>query len=253
MSKCFVLAGKIGDILSCCPFLLEESKKQKNPTAVVTSRKYSDVLSGLDYVSLDILDYDWDDLESYIKHAKRNYEKAIISQSYGRNVSIQHRHPSFQYEQWGRSGYLHLWDKLPLIIPRPPNAKELVERYMGKRPAILFADKGESSPFLHGDYLAGLLQDSFGKTHDIVRLSTIRLDKFTDFVALYDAASILVVTETAHLHLSKASKTPTFALVTDTPERWHGSAWSKQFKLHIRYSQFQRRSMELIEGIKSVL
>lgn len=249
----YCILGKAGDLLSVLPLLSHKAAQQKSPVNLVISKEYADVVSGLDYVKADIIDVHWQNLEQSIKYSKRKYDKCHIAQTYGKTVAIQHRHPSFQHDQWNRCQALHLFDKLPLIIPRPSNAKELVERYMGKRPAILFADKGESSPFLHGDYLAGLLQESFGKTHDIIRLSTIRLDKFTDFVALYDAASILVVTETAHLHLSKASKTPTFALVTDTPERWHGSAWSKQFKLHIRYSQFQRRSMELIEGIRSCL
>jgi len=177
----------------------------------------------------------------------------IVPQTYGQNVTIEHRTPYFQYDQWLRAGGLLFWDKLPLTIPRRESAKQFTADFLGNKPAILFADKGESSPFEHADRLVGLLDELFGKTHNIVRLSETRLERFTDYVCLYDAAAVLVVTETSHLHLSKATKTPTFALVTDKPQRWHGSAWAKNHLLHIRYSQYERRERELIEGIRSVL
>lgn len=253
MSTAFILLGKIGDLLSSLPMLSRRAEIEKYPVNLVVSKQYSNVVSGLDYIKTDVLSIHWQDLETGIKYAKRKYDKVFVPQTYGQTVGIQHRHPSWQFDQWSRCGQLHNFDKLPLVIPRPANAQEIVARHLGDRPTILFADKGESSQFESSDHLAGRLESEFGKSHQVVRLSSIRLEKFTDFVALYDAAACLIVTETSHLHLSKACDIPIFALVTDKPERWHGSAWSHKFKLHIRYSQFKRREQELIEGIRSVL
>lgn len=253
METCWLQLAKIGDVLSILPLLSFKAKQQGKPCNLVISEQYSDVVKGLDYIKPDILSIHWQDLEAAYRYAKRKYEKVYAPATCGKTVSIQHRHASWQMDAYARCGSLHWFDRLPLVIPRPSNAKELVARHMGQRPTILFADKGESSQFESSDYLAQKLESEFGASHQIVRLSSIRLEKFTDFVALYDAAACLIVTETSHLHLSKACDIPIFALATDKPERWHGSAWSSKFKLHIRYSQFKRREMELIEGIRSVL
>jgi hypothetical protein len=253
MCDAYVLSGKIGDILNSAALLYKKFQETKSPTVLVTSKQYSHVVNGIEYIRPDVLDEDWQNLEIYIKYAKRKYDRVFIPQTYGKTTAIQHRHASWQMDAYARCGSLHWFDRLPLVIPRPSNAKDLVARHMGQRPTILFADKGESSQFESSDYLAQKLESEFGASHQIVRLSSIRLEKFTDFVALYDAAACLIVTETSHLHLSKACDIPIFALATDKPERWHGSAWSNKFKLHIRYSQFKRREMELIEGIRSVL
>lgn len=253
MQTAWVQLGKYGDVLSLLPLLWQKARQQKSPCNLVISEQYADVVQGLDYIKPDILSIHWQDLENAIKHAKRKYDKVFIPQTYGKTVAITHRHASWQLDQFARCGSLHQFDRHPLVIPRPANAQEIVARHLERRPAILFADKGESSPFESADVLAARLAAEFGTSHQVVRLSSIRLEKFTDFVALYDAAACLVVTETSHLHLSKAANIPIFALVTDKPERWHGSAWSHKFKLHIRYSQFKRRETELIEGIRSVL
>ena len=253
MSQCHIMLGKIGDILSIAPVLRWKSDQTRKPVNLVVSKQYAEIVYGLDYIQADVVDFHWQDLERAMKYAKRKYDSVIIPQTYGKTVAIQHRTPSFQYDQWQRAGAMRQWDSLPLVIPRPSNAAALVEHHLGTRPSILFADSGESSQFEFSNQLGEALRKEFGDTHQIVRLSTIRLERFTDFVALYDAADVLVVTETAHLHLSKATKTPTFALITDTPQRWHGSAWSKQFGMAVRYSQYELREMEFLKAIRDQL
>jgi ADP-heptose:LPS heptosyltransferase len=249
-STVYCQLGKIGDILSILSLLEHYSKRDKAPVNLVIAKQYAGVVENLDYINPVIFDGHWQSLSEAIKFAKQRFDHVIVPQTYGKDTPIEHRTPSFQYDQWLRAGGLALWDKLPLTIPRNGN---LAADYGVDRNTILFADQGESSPFEHVQRLAGLLQNTFAATHRVVLLSGIRLERFTDFVQLYDAAACLIVTETAHLHLAKATKTPTFALVTDKPERWHGSAWSKTHKLHIRYSQYGRRERELIEGLRSVL
>lgn len=252
-SEGYTILGKYGDVINILPLLSHRAKQQRKPVNLVISKQYADVVAGLDYINADVVDIFWQDLSEAIRYSKRKYDKTFVPQTFGRDVAIQHRYPSFQLDAWARCRAIELYGKLPLIIPRPVDAAQIVARHLGQRPCILVADKGESSPFDKIERLLERLHTEFGATHEIVRFSRIRLDRFTDFVALYDAAKVLIVTETAHLHLSKATKTPTFALVTDKPERWHGSTWSSNFSLHIRYSHYERRERELIEGIRNKL
>lgn len=243
--------GKIGDVLSILPLLQHYASRDRSPVNLVVSKQYSDVVAGLWYINPIIYDGHWQDLRGAIKFAKAKFDTVVVPQTYGRDVTIEHRFPSFQYDQWWRAGGLALWNRLPLTVNRKGH-DEIAEHHMGERPTILFADRGESSQFENSDRLAEKLRGAF-PDHQLLLLSSIRLEHFTDFVALYDKAKAVIVTETAHLHLAKATTTPVFALVTDKPERWHGSAWSKKHLLHIRYSQYERREMELIEGIRSVI
>lgn len=214
---------------------------------------YKDVMASVPYVLTHIWNGHWQDLEGAIKLGKREYDEVVVPQTYGKTVAISHTESSFQLDQWKRAGELHNWDKLPLTINRPTNEKDIVSRIMGSRPTILFADHSESSPAPFADRLCALLEREFSKTHQIVRLSTVRLEKFCDCIALYDAADAVIVTETAHLHLSKATKTPVFALATDSPSRWHGSAWSSRFRFYCRYGQYELMESELLNCLRATL
>ena len=248
MYQCHIMLGKIGDILSILPVIKWKSDKEKKPMPLVVSKQYADIVSNLDYVEPDIVDCHWQDLEWAMKYAKRKYDSVVVPQTYGKTVAIQHRTPSFQYDQWQRAGALEHWDKLPLEIPRP-NEKDFANRFTEGRRSIFFADKGESSPFGKSEDLLKCLAGDFSN-HKIIRSSEIVLDRFADFTAIYDACDLVVVTETAHLHLSKATQTPVVALVTDSPQRWHGSAWSDRFRFYCRYSDYPSRRDDLIDECK---
>lgn len=253
MNSVWVQTGKIGDVLSLVPILYGQFRLQGVKPKLLIAEEYADTVALCDYIEPVIWNGHWQDLYSAIQFAKKHFDRVIVPQTYGKEVAIAKRRHSWQLDQYERAGALHQFDKLPLILNRPSNAQELVARHLGIRPTILFADQGESSPFPHSDRLAALLEKEFGATHQIVRLSGIRLDNFCDCIALYDAAKAIVVTETAHLHLSKATKTPVFALTTNLPTRWHGSAWSKHFRFYARYNQYEREEAGLIEAIRKAL
>ena len=249
----YVILGKIGDVLSVLPLLQHYSECNKAPATLVISEQYAHVVEGLDYINPVIWKGHWQNLSGAVMWAKERYDKVVVPQTYGSSVAIEHKTASFQLDQWLRAGGLKLWDKLPLTINRRDDAKEFAKSHLGEGPTILVADQGESSKFGHSDRLVSLLNQLFYGTHRVVALSGIRLELFTDFVCLYDAADLVIVTETAHLHLAKATKTPVIALAADKPQRWHGSAWSKSHLLHIRYSQYEQREDEIMEAVSRVL
>lgn len=251
MTQAWVILGKIGDILSTLPAIACSANGSK--PVIVTSNKYCEVLKGIPELNVCVWDGDWQDLAGAIKFAKSKYRKVNVPATYGNSFPIQHRTPSFQLDQYLRMGVMDKWDSLSFNLPRPANAEELVKKHLTGKRHILVADQSQSSPFTQREELWKLINYEFGTTHTIIRLSEIQLEQFRDFLALYDASEVLITVETAHLHLSAYSKVPTVALVTDQPQRWHGSAWSKRFLCYCRYSDYELRKDELIQSIRSVL
>lgn len=248
----WVQTGKIGDVLSLLPILHHELKTTGQKPTLMIAAEYAGMLDRVDYVEPFIFEGHWQDLKGALLLAKQNFDRVVCPQIYGNDFPIQHRHPSWQYDQWDRAGHLDRWDTLPLVVSRPSNAKEISDKYI-KGPTILYADHSQSSPFFHKDEMARLLVDYFGQSHRIIRLSEVRLANPLDLLALFDSADCLVTVESMPLHLSKASRIPVIALVADMPSPWNGSAYSSRFKLHVRYRDFPTRKDEIVWAIKDSL
>lgn len=237
----FVQLGKHGDILSILPILHARWKETDHKSHLIVSKEYSEIPLELNYVQTEIFDGSWQDLKGAISFAKKRFDKVFVAQTFGQDFPIQRKHPSFQLDQWDRCGQLHQWGTLPLILPR--NFGKLA---IPAKPFILYGDYSESSPFDDREELFTALSATF-PSHQIVRLSSIRLPRLLDLLALMDAADLLVCVESMPLHLSAASKTPMIALATDKPSRWHGSAFHPRMAMHCRYGDFQLRKAELLE------
>jgi hypothetical protein len=253
MSRAYIQLGKNGDILSILPILQNEYRITGEPQNLVVACDYANMLARCKFVKPVKYNGDFSDLSGAIKFAKERFDRVIVPQVYGREFPIQHKHPSFQYDQWDRAGYLDKWDTLSLDVPRPNYAAAMVKKRIGVSRCILFADHSQSSPFRFKDELAGMLEKEFGSTHKIIRLSEVRLVNPMDLLALYDAAELLVSIETFHLHLSAAAHVPVIALATDTPSRWHGTAHHKRFAFYCRYGEWQLRKHELLQHARDAI
>ncbi len=251
--SCYCQTGKHGDLLSLLPILYHEFVTTGIKPTLVVSKAFRQIPESLDYINTVIFDGDMQDLEGAIKFAKSQFSDVKIAQLHGKGFTFEHRHPSFQYDQWDRAGALSKWDTLPLVLPRRPiTSKPIVDLLTESPSYILFGDHSQSSPFFHKEELAKALQENFPQ-HQIVRLSEHRASHPLDLLALMDAADLIICADSMPLHLSAACKTPVIALVTDNVSRWHGSGWSKRFALHCRYSDYNRRSAEIIRVAKRVI
>lgn len=254
----WVQTAKHGDLLSVLPMLHHEFIETGIKPDLLVSKPYRQIPESLSYVNTIIYDGDNQDLDGAIKLAKHRSNKVKVTQLHGKGFKFEHRHPSFQYDQWDRAGMLHKWGKLPLVLPRTNNLliwKLGLQESPTKSPRprfIIFADHSQSSPFPHKEELAKALIDNF-PSHQIVRLSSVRASHLLDLLALMDGAELIVTVETMHLHLSAACKTPVIALVTDKPSRWHGSAYHPRLALHCRYGDFQRRKQEIIRVAQNAI
>lgn len=254
MSTALVQLGKIGDVLSMLPIAQNHCERTGDKPTILICSEFAAPFLSLPFANVEQWPHSFNQLGPAIIHAKKHFDNVIVTQTHAIDINLQKRHPSFQLDQWDRAGMLNQWDKLPLTLPRPAAEMDILNKYADiGRPFILYGDHSQSSPFNQREELYSLLVDEFGESHDIIRLSEIRMDNVLDLLALYDHAALLVSIETVHLHLCKASKVPTVALVTDVPTRWHGSAWSSRYLLHVRYSDFERRKGEIVSVIQDAL
>lgn len=251
--KAYLALGKYGDIISILPILHHEWCETRERQTLIISQRYSDLFRNVKYVNPVIFPGDWQDLAGGMRFAKRQFPEVVPCGTFGLDFPIQKRHPSFQYDQWERAGYLHLWDKIPTVVLRHQKPDKVKAAIVGRGPMIVVGDKGQSSPFPQADDLIKVLTEAFGDRYKIVRLSQVKLDHVADLSAMYERAACVVATEGIHLHLAKAGNTPIVAIATDSPSRWHGSAWSSQFLLHVRYSAYEQRKQEILDAIGSVL
>lgn len=246
MDTAYITLGKIGDIYSG---LAIAQTQDANPHIVV-SAQYEHAIRN--HQNRSVLDEPWDDLRAAIKHTKRKHKRVRVLQTFGKDFPIAHHRPSFQMDSAMRAG-LDWGDHVRLKMDRPTNAASLAKQYLPAVKHILVADHSESSRFPYRDELWKLINERFAGRAMIVRLSDIKLECFSDFLALYDSADALVTIDTAHLHLSSATTTPVLAFSCDSPNKWRGSAWHSRFAFYARYSQFEKVKEEFLNSLQLIL
>lgn len=252
--KAFVVVGcKTGDLCSVLPIIYHEFKRTGYSQLVIVAEEYASLLEGCSYILADIWQGDWQNLKSAIKYAKEKYQEVVVLSTFGKDWPLQKETPSFQLDQFKRAGEISNFDQIQLIFDKRNPAREatLVAQCGVDSGTVLCCGHGNSSPF-QGASILEFVQAAF-PTHRVLDLSKIKGERFYDLLGLYDKAACLVSIETSHLHLSKASNVPVVALVTDRPEIWHGSAWSKHFVAHIRYSDFEMKKPEIIQAIQDAI
>lgn len=246
--KAFIALGKVGDIISVLGILQHEFRQTGAKPRVVTSKDYASLFDRVPFVDIDIFPGSWMDLTGALKYAKQRYSEVVNLSVFGKDFPIEQRTSSFQLEPYERAGVLHLWDKLPLELERSDESYNRCQH----EPSILFSDHSQSSPFIQKEDLNGLLVRSF-PNYKVIRLSMHRQRHIFDFLPWYDFAEAIVCIDSAHLHLTAATKTPVVTLVQDRPHRWHGSAWSKRFCFYGRYGEYEQRKAELIECLRDAI
>jgi len=252
--RAFISLSKSGDVISTLPIIHAEFKRTGQPQNLVIAKEFVSITSGCSYIQPHVFIKHWGDLAGAIKEAKSIFSDVVVLQTHGKDFPIKQITPSFQTEQYLRGGVLDQWDKLPLIFDNRNKGREraLRKKVLGtdKRPFILVGDSSQSSPFLGAAELLTMLEREFGETHRILKLSEIKAEYIFDLLGLYDKADALITAETVHVHLSKASKVPTFVLAADG---WRGSQCVERFKFYCRYAEWERRKNKLILEIKAVL
>lgn len=246
MTTAFVQLGKIGDVLNSIPIAQAHHRETGEKPHFVISKQYASILDRIPNVIPAIFDGEWDNLAGAIKWAKRQFDNVIVTQTYGKDMPIEHRCSSWQLDAYERAGRLHQFDTLPLEVSTNGNLA------IFEAPTILLCDHSQSSPFFQAEDLHRLLEERF-PLHEIKRASDFRLKNFCEFVPIFRSVEAIVCVESAHLHLTRATKTPVVALAADLPSKWNGSAWSKRYAFYCRYSEYEERKEELVERLDAAM
>jgi hypothetical protein len=257
-----ICLGAHGDIIAMLPWMKMESERTGEPVRLLVASPYLPLLDGVSYVKA----IEWGfkqkkmpgtfhqlhDARKFLKVQVPDAEVKVL-QFYGSGELITY--PSFIQEMWYQAGALMKWDKLPLVFDQRYFEREakLCAKHTTRRPFILVATKGKSSPFKYAKELLSIVTREFGRTHDIIDLSKVVAEKPYDLLGLYDRAVALVTIDTMHAHLSRASEVPTFVWSRDYPNSWHGVPWEARYKFHARYSSFPLRKDEFVRRLREVV
>lgn len=251
-SKCIVQLGKYGDILNILPVAKAIFDRDGIKPAFMVQKFLADVLDGVSYVEPEIFDGDFADLKGAVGLAQKKFSEVIVPQVMGRD--FEKRRDAYNVEAWSSTGYMAVWNRLPLVIDRRDLKREavLVKKHSADKPMLLWAGTGYSSPFDPGAILLEDIRHRWGHRYNVVDLGPIKADRIYDLLGLYDAAKLLVTIDTSTMHLAPASRIPYVALVSDRNSLWHGTRPRGNCRLEIRYSEVLERREEIHQVIDSI-
>lgn len=231
-----VQLGKFGDIINILPFAYMKSKQQGEPVNWLIGKQWASILDGVSYVNPVI----WPDSDDTLHRALATLEgkKQWVTQAW-LNPDPFRETDSFSKEQWRYAGALNERGKWPLVFDRRDtkrelnlvNALEFTKKSEHNRPVILLATTSVSTSYRHAKRLAEELEKLDAT---VIVLDELWVTHIFDFIALYDAADLLITVDTCHLHLARASQCPVIALVNDG---WKGAVPPPQTIAAWRYSE----------------
>lgn len=237
-----ICLGAYGDCCNALPLALHEFRLDNNVTFYI-SQEFASLLDGVTYCAREIWPGHYSECLQAAEHAERSgkYDRIMVVQCYG--SSIERNTDSFCREAWSAVGKLHLWGKLPLVfdnrtpkaLPVKCNPEILDTRNL---PILIVCHSGKSSPFPFRKELLQLIEPLKEKFH-IWDLSDIRMQHFYDLIDAFEVAACAILTDSGPLHLANAvPKLPVVALITDSPDMWHGSPRQPNHIARIRYRDF---------------
>lgn len=235
--------GRLGDLMILQP-AAEYLRVAGFDARIMCCRRYADLL-GIPCLPWHKTERDW--REAY-ELARTFTDDVRITQIGG--TGLPKVKENFCFEFFNRADVpLELFNDLKLELPRWPDAeRHLVAKYVRiDRPLILYNFQSCSFRIEQGPAIAQWLSDSFGHGCELVDLGGIRVERMSHLLGLYQRAAILVTIDTATLHLSWQTRTPTAAILNDTayaapPPRPH-------WKWYAPYRDFEKRLNDLRTAI----
>lgn len=242
-----IMLGRFGDIYNVLPIAQRINSVWGKPLFFV-AREFEKALSGVSYVDPVVIDMHYSHVHEAIDFAKSRCDFLINCQVWGNNFRRIEMHP-YNVESWRHAGFLSGFydlERYPLVfdkkVPEPAFPGD------NSKPRILYSfECGYSSPFREGGRLLAELKQRFGDKAHLIDLCKVKLEHPHKLVSLYEASSVLISTDTMHLHLAAASSIPVIALVNSdywlgTMTRFVSTAW-------IKYSEASKR----VENICTVV
>jgi len=258
--KIYLMLGRIGDILNIIPAIKYESQQHNYKPKVIAAKKYADVLDGFNFLEKVEFPGEFTDTAGAVIFAQRNYPEYILVNCavYGRNYKVNKKCSSFLREAWRLSHCPVAWGKLPLNVTNRNQEREnailnFLEISENKKPIVLTALSGTSSPFQYRELLLNKLTERLCEKFLIIDISELKAHRIYDLLSLYERARCLIAIDSAPLHLAEAMprtppKLPVVSLISDLKDTWHQSSWRRNHILRVLYSEVPNRMEEIIQA-----
>lgn len=234
--------GRFGDIINVLPIVKKYADcGQRVAWAVLP--EYANIFEGVSYVTPVVVKTRLANVAQGMRELKNRCARVQSWQMYGNSAVGRRRTSSFAMEMWRMAGAVDEFEKLPLVFDRRDYAREkaLVDKVLeGVSRPLLFSGTGNSSPFA---YAAACLKEvrkvAAAYNCPVVDISHVRAHRIYDMLGVFEASRGLVVIDSAYLHLTYASGTPTFALTSEGPAKdrsaWYGSQPRSQWRAKASY------------------
>jgi len=242
-----VQPGRAGDLLSLLPSLKWLADHGQHVTVFV-DELYRSVCERFAWLKVEA--HPNASLESLLPKARAGDFEEIRVTAFSWDRPAGRDYLSVQGERTGCP--LELMEKLPLDLSEARDADaeaEVVRQHLppGSGPLVLFnathfRAAGRPAAFPKGPELLAFLRQRFPHAR-FLDLGGVRAPRIIDLMGLYDAADLLVSTDSGTLHLGYANRThkppiPTVGLSLDDPQR--GTPQRTHWVDHILYSEALR-------------
>jgi hypothetical protein len=241
--------SRSGDLLNILPLCKHLADHGDKPTVIV-HRDYAPILEGVSYADVYAWTGDPRGVGNAATGARPNHPRLLVTQCDGNPALGQHLCRSYVLEswrlanapipgyaatarEWQQGGHERAWRELPLVFDRRCPQREaalwaivraLLGPAEGGKPLLLLHLDGISSPFLRRDEFLAMARQRWGDRYAIFDLGRLKADRLFDLLGLLDRAAALIAIDSAILHLSYATRTPTVALQSDTwADPWYRS------------------------------
>jgi len=277
LPPCYVQLGRVGDLLIILPGLLHHFRSTGVKPVLMTCSQFAGTLKRVSYVETFPVDgIPWNTgARSAWKAAADLYDEVIVPKWWdarldppppranepsieldwqGRRIILsQDEWNSYQYSQWKACGWgrQELLDWPLMFDQRDAHAEAwFATHYLHpKKPNVLYNFSGVSNPMGFEPEVIRALLPLRDKVN-LVDLSRIQLDYFTDLLGLYDRSLCVISGDTATLHLAAASRVPLIALLADG---WAGSIVKGNEVLRLRYSQIRNNVSTIAGAVQKLL
>lgn len=230
---CFVQLGRFGDLLNILPCVKAEADERGTAMHVLTHKDYAPLLDGVSYAEALPMAGDIGALSKAVDWAWMNFGRVIVPQMFGDTAPIP-QCSSWALDEWRRCGRLEQWDDLPLVFDRRDRTREseLKRNIPDEGDEVIIVTCGVSSPFKRRLEMVEAVSAKVNTTW----LDGFRAERLYDFLGVFERSAALVTIDTWALHLSYATKTPTYALLSDVSP-WHRSHPRKHWIGHAPYNE----------------
>lgn len=214
------MLGRAGDLINIFPVLRAKAYEAGAAIPIVSTMEFYRLFRGVSYLRPDLIDITADRIGVGRDYAYKRYPVVRSIQVWGDNRRQSNVTPRYNMESWHMAGAQHRFNDRsfrPVFDARNFREEERwVEPHLNDKPILLLSvEGGYSSPFRNSQLVKQPIIDTLGESYQIVDLNSFRARSIQDLLGLMEAATVMVLSDTAPLHLAAATSTPVVALLSD--------------------------------------